>query len=503
MPLAPAPLLPGTSPLPTPGRQPPTPRALRISVLLSLPLLLLALIGGQVLLPRILFLAPSLEARAGVAGIGQNAGNTFQGYLDTWTARDGSSLPQGGFDKPISLQNMQSQARDFHMNAVIIPVVADMPLRSEAGITWHSGEANNVDTLPEATYVKAITDARKAGLLPILELQMLLQDQNSANSSPDFIGETWAGSPSTAQIGGESGGVINIGPTEKAWFDNYTAFAVHYAQVSQKYHLPYFIIGDGLVSVTYDTDSTNASNDPDGIDRGVPSDPPCPKAATGRRECEWRHVVHALRVASYRQLSDHSKSQTGGGYTGKLIYAASWNSALEGKATFAEYDHIAWWDAVDYIGVDAFFALTQVDGAPTLSVLENAWHGQGGVPGQGDIYAHLENVSDTFHRPVLFTAAGYESVLGSNSQAFKQGDVSAANISQEEQANDMQALLATFAGTSWWAGVFWSADMPLDRSLQPHWDVGRNWAGQTLPTSKQSGKFLAQYYTDNPLPCSC
>jgi hypothetical protein len=94
-------------------------------------------------------------------------------------------------------------------------------------------------------------------------------------------------------------------------------------------------------------------------------------------------------------------------------------------------------------------------------------------------------------------------VLGANSQAFKQGDVSAANISQDEQANDMQALLATFAGTSWWAGVFWSADMPLDRSLQPHWDVGTNWAGQTLATSKLGGKFLAQYYTNNPLPCAC
>ena len=132
MPLAPAPLLPGASPLPTPGRQPPTPRALRISVLVSLPLLLLALLGGQALLPRILFLVPALEARAGVAGIDQTASATFQGYVDTWTASDSSSLPQGGFDKPISLQNMQSQARDFHMNAVIIPVVADMLRRLNA-----------------------------------------------------------------------------------------------------------------------------------------------------------------------------------------------------------------------------------------------------------------------------------------------------------------------------------------------------------------------------------
>src|SRR5690348_18370508 len=102
MPLAPAPLLPGTSPLPTPGRQPPTPRALRISVLLSLPLLLLALLGGQALLPRILFLAPSLEARAGVAGPGLTSRAALQGRGGTWRGNDSSSLPQGGFETPIS-----------------------------------------------------------------------------------------------------------------------------------------------------------------------------------------------------------------------------------------------------------------------------------------------------------------------------------------------------------------------------------------------------------------
>jgi hypothetical protein len=64
----------------------------------------------------------------------------------------------------------------------------------------------------------------------------------------------------------------------------------------------------------------------------------------------------------------------------------------------------------------------------------------------------------------------------------------------------MQALLGTFEGQSWWAGVFWSADSPIaPRSKQPFWNVSSNWAGDTLNTSKSAGMWLASHYQNNPL----
>src|SRR5260221_3556859 len=69
MPLAPAPLLPGTSPLPTPGRRPPDRRAQRLGALAALPTLLVALLAGQFILPHIVFVAPGLQAQASGAGV--------------------------------------------------------------------------------------------------------------------------------------------------------------------------------------------------------------------------------------------------------------------------------------------------------------------------------------------------------------------------------------------------------------------------------------------------
>ncbi|HEV2458974.1 MAG TPA: hypothetical protein VGS80_11490, partial [Ktedonobacterales bacterium] len=78
MPLSPAPILPGTSPLPEPGKQPPNARARWLGALVALPVLVAALVVGQVLLPNILFLMPGLQAQAGASTPGQG-GTAFQG----------------------------------------------------------------------------------------------------------------------------------------------------------------------------------------------------------------------------------------------------------------------------------------------------------------------------------------------------------------------------------------------------------------------------------------
>ena len=281
---------------------------------------------------------------------------------------------------------------------------------------------------------------------------------------------------------------------EKQWFDNYTAFAVHYAALSQKYHLPYFIFGSDLTSMTYDTAGTNAHNDPGGIDHNVPGDSSCSNV-TGRRECEWRHVINALRQISYSTIYKH-KSETGGGYTGKLIYEASWSAvpssvSQPSGAIQPEFSSIAWWDAVNIIGVDAEFPLTQEGGDVTVSDLVNAWNGGktiDGPGGSGNIVSSLQDLNQKFQKPILFTNASYASATGANT-----GNPT-NNYDPTEQLFDMQALLQTFEGQTWWDGVFWSADLPIaPRSAQPNFDVSSNWAG------KAAGQWLATYYKNNPL----
>ena len=501
MPFVPAPTSLGTSPLPTPGEQPPTARAVRFGVMAALSILVVALAIGQLFLNNILFLTPGLQAQAGGAVAGQG-GATFQGFVFGWTRRDTG----GGYQTAASLGNMKSQANLFHMNAVIIKVVADMPARSESDIFWHSTDKNNLDTLPDADYLRAIQDARKAGLVPILELEVRQQDTvlSRGDESPSLVGATWSSLHSNQVVGLENGSTGVIGTLEKTWFDNYTAFAVHFAQISQSLHLPYFIFGDGLTNVSYDTSATSAQADPGGIDRSVPGDVPCPKTASGRRECEWRHVIQALRNSKYALLMNHAQTEQGGGYTGKLIYAASWSGASDGGATKPEFEQISWWDAVSYIGLNAGFPITQNQSDAPVNVLDDGWHGRGtGLAGQGDIFSRLETVAEKYRKQIVFTAAGYSSAPGANSAAFTTGNVSAVE-DDFEQLNDMQALLTTFTGTAWWAGVFWTGDEPVaPRTKQPNWNISTNWAGDNLANSKASGKWLATFYQNAPIACSC
>src|SRR5262249_22040386 len=149
MPLSPAPLLPGTSPLTPPGHRPPNRRALGLGAFISLLTLVAVLVVGQIFLSRLLFLAPSLQTSTGEGDQAGAAGIAFQGFQYPWTQSDGSI---GGYNSPMSLQNMRSQAQLFHMNAVIIPVVADMPARYDSYIAWRTTDRADVHTLPETDY---------------------------------------------------------------------------------------------------------------------------------------------------------------------------------------------------------------------------------------------------------------------------------------------------------------------------------------------------------------
>ncbi len=494
--------LPGLSPLPTPGHQPPSPSAMRLGATVAIVTLVVALVAGQFLLPYAIFLLPGLNAKASGGGGVQND-TMFQGFVFDWDRYTASHIGiAGGYDRPDSTTNLQSQAKLFHMNAVIIPVYADMPDRTDLKLSFDSRAGDNLSTFDDSIYEQAIRDALKAGLVPILELRVRVAITFRGSTAPDEVGVVWSGDRSDGSTSTNTPGAkpVAAGNLEKGWFDNYTNFAVHFAQLSQRHHLPYFIIGDGLSSVTYDTSATNAKADPKGLAAVRKPGDPCPDNAAGRRECEWRHVVHAIKSQNYPALSSNA-ALTGANYTGKLIYAASWthNPSADGGATQSEFDHITWWDAVDFIGVDANFPLTKDQPDAPIGVLQDAWNGQGqGLAGQGDIVQRLENVSDTYQRPVVFTAVQYASESAANTGTPN------GEEDQEEQSSDMQALLKTFADASWWAGVFWDGDQPIaPRSSQLFWSKNSNWAGDTLDTSKLAGKWLASYYHNNPLECPC
>jgi hypothetical protein len=219
---------------------------------------------------------------------------------------------------------------------------------------------------------------------------------------------------------------INFGGDEsawKAWFASYTAFITHYAKLARQTGADYFVVGTELWG-------------------------------TSSRADDWRAVIRAVRAV----------------YDGPLTYAA---------LTYLEPWQISWWDALDSIGIDAYYLLTLTD-QPTVEQMKLGL--------QPNAFL-LDQLAARWHMPILFTEIGYMSVDGANRlPGYWQLD---GATDPQEQADAYRAIFEVFSGKSWWKGAFWwSLDTNprqgglADRGYSPHGkpaeDVLRAW--YFLPT---------------------
>lgn len=138
---------------------------------------------------------------------------------------------------------------------------------------------------PEAV-LEAIGNARALGLDVALKPHVDLYD------------ESWRGSISPAD--------------PAAWFDDYEAFVLPWADVAESTGVSLFLVGTEL-------------------------------AGTLDHESSWRRVIADVR----------------GRFGGAVTYAASWDEA----------DRVPFWDDLDYLGVDVYFPVADRSGAGRLELL--------------------------------------------------------------------------------------------------------------------------------------
>ena len=126
-------------------------------------------------------------------------------------------------------------------------------------------------------------------------------------------------------------------------------------------------------------------------------------------------------------------------YDGTIVYGANWG----------EFESMDWWDAVDVIGIDAYFPLSDGD-TPSEAEIVRAWHDRW--------MRRIEAVQARSGKPVLFPEIGYSS----RSRALVDPWFAAGTpYSAADQERALGALFSAFADKPWFRGVYlwqWNAD---------------------------------------------
>ncbi|WP_282123685.1 glycoside hydrolase family 113 [Algibacter mikhailovii] len=120
-------------------------------------------------------------------------------------------------------------------------------------------------------------------------------------------------------------------------------------------------------------------------------------------------------------------------YKGKLTYAANWD----------EYTRTPFIAHLDYIGIDAYFPLSETK-TPTVAECLVSWK---------PIKENMYLLSKKYDKPILFTEYGYRSVDYSGKAPWK-SDRSMTAVNFEAQTNTTRALFDSFWQEEWFAGGF-------------------------------------------------
>ncbi|WP_439482560.1 glycoside hydrolase family 113 [Cyclobacterium plantarum] len=203
------------------------------------------------------------------------------------------------------------------------------------------------------------------------------------------------------------------------WFDNYKSFILYYANLAEQRKLPLFCVGTELEK-------------------------------TSHRENDWREIIAAVKEV----------------YGGKLTYAAN----------FTEYEYVKFWDALDYIGVQAYFPLATGEN-PTLDQLLQGWK---------RIIPDLEKVNLLYQKPILFTELGY---CNTNDAADAPwvwlNERKNAILSEEMQARCYTAFFESVWHQPWFQGVYFWKWYPESRNRSPDF----------TPQHKMAQKVMQTYFT--------
>jgi hypothetical protein len=280
-----------------------------------------------------------------------------------------------------------------------------------------------------------------AAVMPFGFVQSLEHPQIIFNSERQWFGETLQGTgqyinelhkngievmlkPQIWIWRGEFTGYLNM-KSEEEWLElesSYREFILTYAEVAEKECVEIYCIGTELEQFIM------------------------------RRPQFWDRLIVDIRKI----------------YQGKLTYAANWD----------EYKRVPFWESVDYIGVDAYFPISDLK-TPSLAIAKEGWK---------KWKEEMSGVSDHWDRPILFTEYGYRSVDFAGKEPWKSNrEMNVVNL--EVQSSLLEALYQEVWQESWFAGGFlWKWHIASD-------EVGGKDNTMFTPQNKPAQERINYYYS--------
>ncbi|GAB5398899.1 MAG: hypothetical protein Aureis2KO_04840 [Aureisphaera sp.] len=157
-------------------------------------------------------------------------------------------------------------------------------------------------------------------------------------------------------------------------------------------------------------------------------------------------------------------------YKGELTYAANWD----------EYKRVPFWKELDYVGVDAYFPVSDSE-TPSYEEAVEGWE---------PWLSEMEGVSNKSEKPILFTEYGYRSVNYAGKEPWR-SDRSMTEVNLDAQVNLTKALYEVMYEKEWFKGGFiwkWFIDHP---------GSGGSENSQFTPQNKPAEQVIKHYYENN------
>jgi hypothetical protein len=215
----------------------------------------------------------------------------------------------------------------------------------------------------------------------------------------------------------------------RKWFASYRSFILRYAELAERDRYDLFVLGTEL------------------------------KSATACDQQCWRALIGDLRHA----------------YHGAITYAANWDEA----------EQVPFWDALDFVGVDAYAPIAKKRGA-TERELCAAW----------DVLARqLEALSRRTGKRIILTEIGYRAARDAAMAPATWPEMDRdAPADPTHQASCFRASFSTLWGKPWLAGIYVWKVFTDDKDEQGDTDFAIS--------GKAAEKVVREYYDKDFTPPS-